>query len=159
LNQLDLIQQIPAEYRESAYALFLSGISFAVSFGDVLANPSNDNAMQDMIKLGFNAVFGRMPEGASVEDVNPPRFGNFGCHAGYIGVFTTDEAPGCWKNGTRVVKATFERGDGTPLGTMGTVLGSMFTHEAGGITTYFIEWDDKPKYAVCVEAQKLKKAT
>ena len=66
---------------------------------------------------------------------------------GYHGAFTRATAPGYLPNGTRVRKiAEDPGGDLTPLGTIGTVLGSMMHPSVGG--GYFIEWDNAPKRAV-----------
>ena len=72
---------------------------------------------------------------------------------GWLGRFTEQDAPGAIRKGARIFKAQDELGDGTPLGTGGTVLGSMHDPEKG--TCYFIEWDDKPKCAVAVIAWKI----
>lgn len=72
---------------------------------------------------------------------------------GWIGCFTTTSAPGAIPSTSRIVKAKDEPGDATPLGTGGTVLGSMLHPEKG--ICYFIEWDDKPKCAVAVIAWKI----
>jgi hypothetical protein len=72
---------------------------------------------------------------------------------GWTGVFTRNEAPGCYPNTTRVVKVQMEAGDANPLGTTGTVLGSL-SHPAMG-TAYFVEWDTMPRVAVAVMAWKL----
>ena len=72
---------------------------------------------------------------------------------GYTGCLTRDEAPQAkFKNGARIKKTVNEKGDLTPVGTLGTVLGSIFYEPAG--VGYFIEWDDKPKEAIfCIEAR------
>ncbi len=95
------------------------------------------------------------PEGASVREV--PESVGVRDHPGYFGVFTRAEVPGCWPNGTRVRKhAEDPGGDLTPLGSLGTVLGSMLhpTRGAG----YFIEWDRSPRCAVFAGAWKLARA-
>lgn len=76
---------------------------------------------------------------------------------GWLGGFTTRQAEGAMPNGTRIVKAAEDApGDLTPMGSPGTVLGSM-RHPEKGIA-YFIEWDDKPKVAVLAVHWKIKKA-
>lgn len=74
---------------------------------------------------------------------------------GWTGGFTTRRAAGAMENGTRIVKAAEDAtGDFTPIGSLGTVLGSML-HPKLGIA-YFIEWDDKPKLAVACVHWKIK---
>lgn len=51
---------------------------------------------------------------------------------GWTGTFTRYQAKGAIPNGTRIVKAVSEPGDGTPDGTLGTVLGSI-PSPAGGV--------------------------
>lgn len=76
---------------------------------------------------------------------------------GWVGGFSTRQAPGAMANGTRIVKAAEDAaGDLTAMGTPGTVLGSM-KHPTEGIA-YFVEWADKPKCAVLVVAWKIKAA-
>lgn len=72
---------------------------------------------------------------------------------GFTGVLTRDEAPQAkFKNGARIKKTVSKRGDLTPLGTLGTILGSIFTGEGG--VGYFIEWDDKPREVIfCIEGR------
>lgn len=77
-------------------------------------------------------------------------------HAGWMGVFTTDQAPGCWPNGTRIEKATFERGDMHRIGQTGTVLGSVRIPEQKR-AAYFVEWDSHPQAAYRVEARKIRR--
>jgi hypothetical protein len=72
---------------------------------------------------------------------------------GWVGQFTTVNAPGALVAGTRITKLLEEQGDMTPLGTKGTILGSMHDPEHG--VAYFIEWDDKPKCAVAVMGWKV----
>lgn len=81
-------------------------------------------------------------------------------YPGYHGAFTREQAPGAIANGARIVKARMEEGDSTPLGTLGTVLGSMVHPDPAyyGAIAYFIEWDDKPKIAVGVIEWKVKAA-
>lgn len=72
---------------------------------------------------------------------------------GWTGGFTTKEALGAYRNGTRIVKATSEDHDCHPNGSLGTVLGSLVHPEKG--VAYFIEWDARPKCAVLVIAWKI----
>lgn len=70
-------------------------------------------------------------------------------YPGYTGGFTRDQAPGALRNGTRIMKANSEDGDGHPNGALGTVLGSISDpNVAKGMVMYFIEWDARPKVAV-----------
>jgi hypothetical protein len=74
---------------------------------------------------------------------------------GWHGAFTDEQAPEArFKNGARVEKDVCEAGDATPVGTMGTVLGSVYVPGSG--TAYFIEWDNRPRWAVFVVEVKLK---
>lgn len=79
---------------------------------------------------------------------------HIGLEDGWIGVLTRDEAPQAkFKNGARIRKTINERGDLTPVGTGGRILGSIFSNVAGGVG-YFIEWDDKPREAIfCIEGR------
>lgn len=81
---------------------------------------------------------------------------DWGYHPGYVGVFTRETAPGAWSPGTRIEKHFSEEGDGTPTGTKGTVLGSMAAPSIGH--GYFVEWDNRPRFAVFVIPLKLKLA-
>jgi len=83
----------------------------------------------------------------------PPEF-NIKEHPGYNGVFTTNEADGAYPNGTRIVKSRSEEGDATPTGTKGTVLGSI-RQEPIPFPMYFVEWDNRPKFAVAVIGLKI----
>lgn len=74
---------------------------------------------------------------------------------GWWGAFTRNEAEGAWPNGSQVEKISHEPNDATPLGTLGTVLGSLHFPDAG--YGYFIEWDDKPKTAIFVIDWKLRR--
>jgi hypothetical protein len=76
-------------------------------------------------------------------------------HPGYTGAFTTDEANGAMKNGTRVMKFTSEAGDLTPTGTHGSIRGSLYYQDTGYF--YFIEWDNKPKTVVGCTGFKLRR--
>jgi hypothetical protein len=74
--------------------------------------------------------------------------------AGWHGAFTRDQAREAhFANGVRVEKIRTERGDRTPIGTTGIVLGSIH-HERYG-TAYFVEWDDKPRVAALVVEWKI----
>lgn len=73
---------------------------------------------------------------------------------GWQNPFSRDDAPEAkWRPGDRVAKGLTESGDVTPQGTMGTVLGSIYTPGTG--VAYWVEWDDKPKQAVFVVEKKL----
>ena len=83
---------------------------------------------------------------------------------GYEGGFTRNTVLGAWPNGTKVVKVRGERGDATPNGAVGRILGSLPgpIHRRGqrvpGFTClYFIEWDTDPKKAVGVASWKLER--
>lgn len=66
--------------------------------------------------------------------------------SGWFGAFSRSQAEGAWPNGSRIVKTNGADDDGTPDGTEGTVLGSMYHPEHG--YAYWIEYDDKPRCAV-----------
>jgi hypothetical protein len=78
---------------------------------------------------------------------------------GYIGMFTRDQAEGAIPNGARIVKSFTEEHDANPVGTLGTVLGSI--EAPPGVTGYpdkffyFVEWDPSPRLAVGVRAAKI----
>jgi hypothetical protein len=76
---------------------------------------------------------------------------------GWTGAFTRDQAHGVeFANGTRIVKARGERGDRTPVGMTGTVLGSLCHPGLGAM--YFVEWDDQRRVAVAAVDWKLARA-
>jgi hypothetical protein len=77
-------------------------------------------------------------------------------HIGWMGVFTTDRAPGCWPNGTRIEKRIHEPGDRARIGQTGTVLGSVRVPEQKQ-PSYFVEWDSQPQAAVLVPAAKIRR--
>lgn len=72
---------------------------------------------------------------------------------GWFGAFTTLEALGAWRNGTRIVKIESEDGDTNRVGSLGKVLGSVYEKTKG--LAYFVEWDTTPKVAVLVMAWKI----
>lgn len=73
-------------------------------------------------------------------------------HPRYLGVFTRQQAPATkYPNGTRIKKVWGGEKDRTPIGTHGTVLGSIKAPGEIGYG-YFIEWDNLKYAAVfCVE--------
>lgn len=76
---------------------------------------------------------------------------NIDNHPGYIGAFTRDQAagPDVIPNGARIVKVATEEKDMNPVGTKGTVLGSIRHAEVhNGRVFYFVEWDTAPRVAV-----------
>lgn len=72
---------------------------------------------------------------------------------GWTGNFTTQQAAGAIQNGTRIRKITAEHKDAHPVGSLGTVLGSLQAQE--GKLLYFIEWDATPRCAVAVADFKI----
>lgn len=75
-------------------------------------------------------------------------------HPGYLGMFTRDQCPlAKYRNGARIVKVLAGPGDVHPVGSTGTVLGSMGHPEVG--VGYFVEWDCKPRVAVFLAESKL----
>lgn len=69
----------------------------------------------------------------------------------------TEEAPGAWKNGTRVAKVKDDPGDTHTLGAPATILGSVgpMTVEGRKVYGYFVEWDDCPGIPVFVADYKI----
>jgi len=67
---------------------------------------------------------------------------------GWIGLHTTDQAPGAYPNGTRIIKSRMGEGDSHKVGDKGTVIGSMYAAEVPSSPQetyfYFVEWDDVP---------------
>lgn len=78
---------------------------------------------------------------------------------GWIGAFTRHQESGALANGTRVVKANTEPGDGTREGTPGVVLGSIREPDGQRRYIYFIEWAGDPRVAVACMGFKLKEAS
>lgn len=80
---------------------------------------------------------------------------------GYGGVFTRDSVPGAIPNGARIVKVKTMVGDDNPIGTLGTVLGSMRApgevrkRFPGVVYFYFVEWDSVPRMTVGVMSTKI----
>lgn len=89
-----------------------------------------------------------------------------GYERGWVGGFTRDQAPGAYPCGSRIVKVRKEDGDSTPLGTGGTVLGSLDGSVLGHRNPdghvirfgYFVEWDTTPRVAVFVLDWKINPA-
>lgn len=82
-------------------------------------------------------------------------------HPGYFGFFTRDQAEGAITNGTRIVKANSEPGDGNADGAPGVVLGSLAVDvlQLGPRIAYFVEWDARPRMAVFVADSKVTPAS
>lgn len=78
-------------------------------------------------------------------------------HEGKPVVEVTSEAPGAWKNGTRVRKRVFEPGDFHLVGAMATVKGSLGPID--GEFGYFVRWDDAGDVPVFVRGRKLELAS
>jgi hypothetical protein len=75
---------------------------------------------------------------------------------GWFGHFTRQQATRArFSNGTVIRKVKEDPGDGTPLGTEGTVLGSIY-HPTLGVG-YFVEWANLPKTAVFVVGWKIER--
>ena len=75
--------------------------------------------------------------------------------AGWHGAFTRDQAPGAIPNGTSIVKTATEAGDVHPVGTKGTVIGSICDPKVDSRTLYFVEWASRPHAAVAVVDWKI----
>ena len=75
-------------------------------------------------------------------------------------VFTTEQAPGAWLNGTRVAKCQSAPGDAHQDGALATVLGSMGPADVddghGPSYAYFVEWDDHPGVPVGIAGWRLR---
>jgi hypothetical protein len=96
--------------------------------------------------------------------VDPERYGH--C------VFTREQADGAIPNGTMVRKIDGERGDSTPYGTIGEVIGSI-AHELplpddqlaqlprryrDTRFAYFIEWAERPSEVLAILDKKIEEA-
>jgi hypothetical protein len=77
----------------------------------------------------------------------------FELHEGWTGLFTRQQAEGALPNKTRISKVRTEAADGHPIGTQGTVLGSISHPDVG--MGYFVEWDPHPRTAVFVVSWKI----
>lgn len=76
---------------------------------------------------------------------------------GWTGSFTRHQDPkASFRNGSRIKKAKQGKRDATPLGNLGTVLGSVFVPQLG--VAYFVEWDWKPKVAVLITEGRICRA-
>lgn len=80
---------------------------------------------------------------------------SLGAEHGWMGFFTRNQVKGAYANGSRVMKIFSDPGDGTPLGTEATVLGSIWAAARPNVVLYFVEWDDKPRVAVAVANHKI----
>lgn len=70
-------------------------------------------------------------------------------HPGYEGVFTDrDDERATIRRGERVMKRDSLPTDSHPDGSLATVLGSIY-HPTKGVA-YFVEWDDRPGFAVVI---------
>ena len=66
-------------------------------------------------------------------------------------IFTREQAPGAWPNGTVVRKANSQPDDGTPDGTQGIVIGSIAIMEpkvGPSQFAYFLYWKNRPTLPV-----------
>jgi hypothetical protein len=78
---------------------------------------------------------------------------------GWAGAFTRGTAEGALPNGSLVIKANAEPGDGHPDGTPGVVLGSIIHPDVmDGQLAYFVEWAPRPRTAIVTVADKLRPA-
>ena len=77
---------------------------------------------------------------------------NITLHHGWEGMFTTREHEGAMRNGTRVVKLEADPTDSHEAGAHATILGSF---GIPGRLAYFVVWDDWPRIACMVVAEKL----
>lgn len=78
---------------------------------------------------------------------------------GWIGAFTRNQVEGAIPNGARIIKVATEDGDASPIGTTGTVLGSLSHPDVQrGNLCYFVEWGAHPRMAVAVIGWKISHA-
>lgn len=82
----------------------------------------------------------------------------------YLGAYTKNQAEGAIPNGTRIVKCFSPPSDSRPVGSTGTVIGSLDVPEdvpgvpfsnPGGYF-YFVEWDEMRGVAVGCTGVKIK---
>jgi hypothetical protein len=66
--------------------------------------------------------------------------------------YTTDEAPGAWRNGSRVIKTNSVPKDAHQDGAPAVVLGSLGD---SGFYGYFVEWEDTPGIPTFVAGDRL----
>jgi hypothetical protein len=88
-----------------------------------------------------------------IDDLGP-----FCMCSNYVGVHTHQQADGALPNGSRVVKIKTDPGDGHPLGSLATVVGSIgvpIGKEFADPYFYFVVWDARPRIAVGVASGKL----
>jgi len=78
-----------------------------------------------------------------------------------LGHYVETEAEGAIPNRTRIRKTAFEEGDGNPIGSLGTVVGSVVSPLDDGSSgyAYFIEWDRFPGLAVFCVGWKIGRAS
>jgi hypothetical protein len=81
-------------------------------------------------------------------------------HHGYAGLHTREQAEGALPNGTRIRKVAVDGRDAHPVGTLGTVLGSIkappgMPADMPDPFGYFIEWDPTPRVAVFTRSGKI----
>ena len=67
-------------------------------------------------------------------------------------IFTDKQAPGAWPNGATVRKINSLKGDATPNGTTGTIIGSIDVRSMnkGSTYGYFVAWMTAPPFPVFV---------
>lgn len=89
---------------------------------------------------------------------------NFITLPGGTGHYPKDsQAEDAYPNGSRIVKTSFEEGDGNPVGTKGTVLASIKFPEGQKLPDgmkpceifYWVKWDTRPLMAVGVVDWKI----
>lgn len=88
-------------------------------------------------------------------------------YPGYVGAFTKEQAEGAIPNGSTVMKARSEDGDTTMDGTIGIVLGSIdgtlimpdVMEKTGAKFMYWIEWINRPGFAVATADFKIARAS
>ena len=76
---------------------------------------------------------------------------------GWYGFFTRAQFAGAIANGSRIRKVFSPEGDTHPVGSLGTVIGSIGVKGPGVLPMvgYFIEWDAAPRFAVFVQDIKI----
>lgn len=68
-------------------------------------------------------------------------------------VYPRCQAPGAWRNGTRVAKIHTKPGDGHRDGARATVVASLPMDAA---YFYFVRWDDRPEVPVGIASHRLR---
>jgi len=71
---------------------------------------------------------------------------------GYAGMFTTAQADGAWRNGTRVAKRGYVSGDKVANGSLGSIVGSVIANGPPRRVFYYVIWDTHPLVVTGISA-------